>query len=160
MNHRTEFKTRNYLLPFPLLFIGLIMLTASCMPEEGNRQVTEPEEVLVETITEPNNEVFDVVENMPTPAGGMEGWNQYLGENLRYPSAAKTKGIEGTVYVAFTVKDDGSVSDVEILRGIGGGCDEEALKVIKNSPRWEPGTQRDKKVNVKMRVPIRFALGS
>jgi protein TonB len=105
-----------------------------------------------------SGEIFDVVENAPNPPGGMEGWNKYLSENLSYPEQARKLGIEGTVYVVFVVEEDGSIQGVEILRGIGGGCDEEAMRVIKNSPDWEPGTQRDRKVNVRMRMPIRFKL--
>ena len=67
-------------------------------------------------------------------------------------------GIEGTVYVVFVVNTDGSIQDVVILRGVGGGCDEEAVRVVKNAPAWEPGRQRGRPVRVKMRLPIRFKL--
>ena len=106
----------------------------------------------------PPMEVFDIVENMPAPAGGMEGWSQYLANSLEYPSKAKAKGITGTVYLTFIVDTEGSIHDVQVFRGIGSGLDEEAIKAIKNAPKWEPGTQGDKRVNVKMRVPIRFSL--
>lgn len=102
--------------------------------------------------------IFDVVETMPTPPGGMEGWNKYLSKNLKYPTQARRMGIEGTVYVVFVVNTDGSIQDVEILRGIGGGCDEEAMRVVRNAPKWEPGKQRGRPVRVKMRLPIRFKL--
>ena len=69
-------------------------------------------------------------------------------------------GIEGTVIVVFVVNSDGAVSDVEILRGIGGYCDEEAIRVVENSPKWEPGKQRGRIVNVRMRMPIRFKLAT
>ena len=70
----------------------------------------------------------------------------------------KEKGTTGTVYVTFVVDTEGSIQNVEVFRGIGSGCDEEAMKAIKNAPKWEPGTQKGKKVNVKMRLPIRFGL--
>jgi periplasmic protein TonB len=110
-------------------------------------------------VVEKADEIFDVVENAPNPPGGMEGWNQYLSKNLKYPTQARRMGIEGTVYVVFVVNTDGSIQDVEILRGIGGGCDEEALRVVKNAPKWEPGKQRGRPVRVRMRLPIRFKLG-
>lgn len=102
--------------------------------------------------------IFDVVETMPSPQGGMEAWNKYLSGNLKYPTQARRMGIEGTVYVVFVVNTDGSIQDVEVLRGIGGGCDEEAMRVVKNAPNWQPGKQRGKPVRVKMRLPIRFKL--
>ncbi|WP_162343069.1 energy transducer TonB [Cyclobacterium salsum] len=109
-------------------------------------------------VEEKAEEIFDVVENMPTPPGGMEGWNKYLSNNLKYPTQARRMGIEGTVYVVFVVNTDGSIQDVGILRGIGGGCDEEAMRVVRNAPAWEPGRQRGRPVRVKMRLPIRFKL--
>ncbi len=109
-------------------------------------------------VQERADEIFDVVETMPTPPGGMEGWNKYLSKNLKYPTQARRMGIEGTVYVVFVVNTDGSIQDVEILRGIGGGCDEEAMRVVRNAPKWEPGKQRGRPVRVKMRLPIRFKL--
>ena len=74
--------------------------------------------------------IFDVVETQPEPPGGMSGWNQYLSKNLKYPTQARRMGVEGTVIVVFVVNTDGSIQDVEVLRGIGGGCDEEAVKVV------------------------------
>jgi protein TonB len=68
-------------------------------------------------------------------------------------------GVEGTVYVVFVVNTVGSIQDVEILRGIGGGCDEEALRVVSGAPKWTPGKQRGRPVRVRMRLPIRFKLG-
>ncbi|TFV97546.1 M56 family peptidase [Algoriphagus kandeliae] len=104
------------------------------------------------------DEIFDVVEDMPTPTGGMSAWGEYLMANLKYPDKAKQMGIEGTVVLAFVVNTDGSISDVEILRGIGAGCDEEAHRVVQNAPNWEPGKQRGQAVRTRMRLPIRFKL--
>lgn len=110
-------------------------------------------------VVEKADEIFDVVENSPEFPGGMEAWNQYLSKNLKYPTQARRMGIEGTVYVVFVVNTDGSVQDVELLRGIGGGCDEEALRVVSGAPKWTPGKQRGRPVRVRMRLPIRFKLG-
>lgn len=103
-------------------------------------------------------EVYDVVETEPIPSGGMAGWSAYLSANLGYPTTARRKGIEGTVIVAFVVNTDGTVSDFELLQGIGGGCDEEALRIVKNSPKWTPGMQDGKVVRTRMRLPINFML--
>ena len=113
----------------------------------------------ISSLAKDGGEVFDVVETQPNPPGGMSGWNQYLSQNLQYPAEARQNGIEGTVIVVFVINSDGSISDVEILRGIGGGADEEAVRVVQNSPNWEPGKQRDRTVNTRMRLPIRFKLG-
>jgi protein TonB len=85
---------------------------------------------------------------------------KFLQDNIKYPIIAKESGIQGTVYVTFVVERSGAVTDVKILRGIGGGCDEEALRVVKNMPRWEPGTQRGKPVRVQFNMPIKFTLSS
>ena len=104
------------------------------------------------------DEVYDLVETLPIPSGGMAGWSSYLSANLGYPTTARRKGIEGTVIVAFVVNTDGTVSDFELLKGIGGGCDEEAIRIVKNSPKWTPGMQDGKAVRTLMRLPINFTL--
>ncbi|WP_339879284.1 energy transducer TonB [uncultured Algoriphagus sp.] len=105
-----------------------------------------------------NNIVYEEVDKMPVPHGGMEGLMSYLGQNIKYPKAAKKKGIEGKVFVDFVVKEDGSISDVSILRGIGGGCDEEAFRVVSDSPQWTPGEIDGKRVSTRMKLPIEFKL--
>lgn len=102
--------------------------------------------------------VFDLVEEMPSPKGGKEGWAEYIRENLEYPEKAKTAGIAGTVYLTFVIDRQGKVKNPQILRGIGGGADEEALRVLENSPRWTPGMHKGEKVPVSMKVPIQFNL--
>jgi len=103
-------------------------------------------------------EIFTVVESMPTYPGGVAARMKFLQENIKYPQMARESGIQGTVYVTFVVEPDGSVSDVRVLRGIGGGCDEEAVRVIKAMPKWIPGKQRGKPVRVQFNMPIKFTL--
>lgn len=93
------------------------------------------------------------------PPGGFQGWTQYLSNSLKYPEKAQSKEIEGTVIVSFIVEKDGSLSDIELMRGIGGGCDEEALRVVKGSGKWSPGEKDGSIVRTRMRLPIRFKLG-
>ena len=102
--------------------------------------------------------VYVAVEVQPNPPGGMAGWNRYLSENLRYPENAEENGIEGTVIVAFVVDTDGSITDIEILNGIGGGCDEEAIRIVKGAPKWTPGTQNGVPMRTQMRLPLKFKL--
>ncbi len=131
---------KNQSLPkFMLVFMILVAWMAS------------PSEVI-------GQEVHDKVDEMPVPPGGMDGWIKHMSENLKYPEAARDKKIEGMVVLTFVVKEDGSVSEVEILRGIGAGCDEEGKRVVEISPNWTPGKIAGKAVNTRMRLPINFKL--
>jgi protein TonB len=103
-------------------------------------------------------EVFLVVEVMPEFPGGKEALLNYLGENILYPQLARESNIQGTVFVTFIVEPDGSLSKVKVMRGIGGGCDEEAVRVVQAMPNWIPGTQRGKPVRVQFNLPVRFIL--
>lgn len=103
-------------------------------------------------------EIFLVVEQMPSFPGGEQEMYRYIGKNIEYPRMAKESGISGRVFVTFVVEKDGAVTDVQILRGIGGGCDEEAIRVIKSMPTWQAGKQRGKPVRVQYRMPIKFTL--
>jgi len=124
--------------------------------EEGK----QPIDVVLEgppTIEVPD-EIKDFVEVQASFKGGMDAWYAYLKKNLIYPSQARRMGIEGAVIVRFVVNTDGTIQDVEILRSIGGGCDEIAMKVIANSPAWNPGIIQDRAVRSRMTMPIRFRL--
>lgn len=114
--------------------------------------VKHEEEEIVEA------EIFQIVESMPDFPGGDEARMTYLRDNIKYPQIARESSISGTVYVTFVVEKDGRVTDIKILRGIGGGCDEEAVRVIKSMPRWNPGKQRGKPVRVQFNMPIKFSL--
>jgi protein TonB len=103
-------------------------------------------------------EIFTVVESMPSFPGGDAARMKFLQENIKYPQMARESGIQGTVYVTFVVEPNGKVSDVRVLRGIGGGCDEEAVRVIQSMPKWEAGKQRGKAVRVQFNMPIKFTL--
>jgi len=111
----------------------------------------EEEEVAEETI-------FTIVEDDPEFPGGQAALMQYLQSSLRYPTMAREAGIQGTVFVTFVVERDGSITDVRILRGVGGGLDEEAVRVVRNMPRWKAGRQRGQAVRVQFNLPIRFVL--
>jgi periplasmic protein TonB len=103
-------------------------------------------------------EIFTVVEESPSFPGGDEARIRFLTENIKYPQIARESSISGTVYVTFVVERNGNVTDVRVLRGIGGGCDEEAVRVIKAMPNWSPGKQRGKPVRVQFNMPIKFTL--
>jgi len=95
---------------------------------------------------------------MPEFPGGEGALHQYLAENIKYPQMAKESGIQGRVFVTFVVERNGKVTDVKVLRGIGGGCDEEAIRVVQNMPSWTPGKQRGKPVRVQFNLPVKFTL--
>jgi len=107
-----------------------------------------------------NGEVFKLVEQAPEPIGGMGTFYEYVGKNIRYPLQARRMGIEGKVYVTFVVEKDGSLSNIETIKGIGAGCDEEAVRVLQDeaTPLFKPGEQRGRPVRVRMQMPIIFKL--
>ena len=106
-----------------------------------------------------DEQIFLKVENPPVPEGGMTKFYQYVQKNVTYPAEAKSQGIEGKVFVQFVVTSNGKLTDVKAVKGIGGGCDEEAVRVVKESLPWIPGSQRGIRVNVRMIMPITFKLG-
>ena len=104
------------------------------------------------------DEIFQVVEEMPVFPGGETKLLEYISNNIQYPQVARETGIQGRVFIGFVVEPDGSISNVKLLRGIGGGCDEEAIRVVKSMPKWKPGKQHGKVVRVSYLIPISFKL--
>jgi protein TonB len=120
--------------------------------EDTQVEIVQREEVVEE------EQIFTIVEEMPSFPGGEGKLFEYLGKNIKYPQMATDAGISGVVYVTFVVDKEGKIRDVKVLRGIGGGCDEEAVRVVKSMPSWKPGKQRGKAVTVQYNLPIRFTL--
>lgn len=122
---------------------------------------TKVEEVVVAPVEEKENvdEVFSVVEESAEPKGGMPAFYKYVGEKIKYPAQARRMGVEGRVFVQFVVNRDGTIVDVTAIKGIGAGCDEEAVRIVQSAPAWKPGKQRGKPVRQKMVIPIIFKLG-
>ncbi len=108
---------------------------------------------------ETQEEIFSVVDVSASPKNGYAAFYKLVGENIKYPATARRTGIEGKVFVEFIVNRDGSLTEFKVVRGIGGGCDEESIRVISLSPNWNPGTQRGLPVRQKMVIPITFSLG-
>ena len=131
---------------------------------EVNLDVEVTEEMVVEEVEfapieeEVAEEIFEIVENSPEPVGGIGAFYSYVGENLKYPATALRMEISGRVFVKFVVNDKGEISRVHVVKGIGGGCDEEAVRVLESAPKWNPGKQRGKPVSVWMTLPITFKL--
>jgi periplasmic protein TonB len=97
-------------------------------------------------------------EVMPEYPGGKKSLIKYLQDNLVYPLTAKENGITGTVTISFVIDEDGSVTNAKVEKGIGGGCDQEALRIVREMRKWKPGRQGDKYVRVQTSIPITFAL--
>ncbi|MDW3210142.1 MAG: energy transducer TonB [Reichenbachiella sp.] len=118
------------------------------------------EEVEFEMVIEEEKaeEIFMIVEDKPEPKGGVKAFYQYVAENVRYPNKAREDKIQGRVFVQFVVNSKGQISDVVTVKGIGGGCDEEAVRIVSAAPDWNPGKQRGKPVSVRMVLPITFKL--
>lgn len=104
------------------------------------------------------NSVYDVVEQMPSFPGGISGLRTYLNQNIRYPAEAQENCVQGRVVVSFVVGKDGHISDVTVLRSVDPSLDKEAIRVIRNMPRWSPGKQGGEPVRVRYNVPVSFRL--
>jgi periplasmic protein TonB len=104
------------------------------------------------------DKTFITSEVMPEFEGGIQKMYKWLGKNLKYPLLASNHGIEGRVIVTFVVEKDGGISNVEILKGVGFGCNEEAERVIKAMPKWKAGLQNGKPVRVRYTIPLNFQI--
>ena len=127
-------------------------------------EINEPTEAIrlapVEEIAkEETDEIFVIVEDKPQFPGGNAEFLKFLRENMHYPRQARSMAIEGKVFVQAIVGKDGALNDIVVLKGIGGGCDEEAVRVVAKSPKWKPGRQRGNAVKTKIVIPIVFKLG-
>lgn len=121
-----------------------------------------PEPVRSEPLNKPQpvnkNRVYDVVEQMPSFPGGISGLRTYLNQNTRYPAVAQENCVQGRVVVSFVVEKDGHISDVTVLRSVDPSLDKEAIRVVRNMPRWTPGKQEGEPVRVRYNVPVSFRL--
>ena len=115
-------------------------------------------ETLLDVATSKEDTVYQIVEEMPQYPGGEQALMEFIAKSVVYPEEAKEKNISGRVFVSFVIEKDGSVNEVKVLRGIGGGCDEEAVRVIKSMPKWEPGKMKGKPVRVSYQIPFNFKL--
>lgn len=104
------------------------------------------------------DDVYMVVEDDPTFPGGRDSLYKFLAENIKYPQEAKDNNISGRVFVSFIVEPDGSITNPRLLRDIGGGCGQEAIRVVKLMPRWNPGKEKGQPVRVQFNLPVNFTL--
>ena len=128
--------------------------------QEGTGDIIIPDSKGNEAVGPEKEEIFTIVEQMPSFPGGEEELFKYLGKNINYPAMEKDNGISGTAYVNFVVDKDGKVKDAKIVRGVKGGpgCDKEALRVVQAMPDWKAGKQNGRSVSVSYNLPIKFVL--
>ena len=103
-----------------------------------------------------SDEIYNIVEEMPEFPGGSSKMMEYIQDNRQYPAEAKELNVHGRVIVKFVIERDGSISNVKVLRGLGSGCDEEAIRLITSMPKWKPGKQRGKEVRTYFTYSITF----
>lgn len=127
----------------PTLILGLLLLASA---NDGFAQSGNSD----------NEPIFTVVEKQPEFPSGRRAFQDYLATNIRYPAAASAANRKGEVFVSFIVRNDGRITDVGVLTGLGYGCDEEAVRVISAMPNWTPGRQSGRPVNVKYIVVVSF----
>lgn len=116
----------------------------------------QPEQI--ETGSDDEPEIFVVVEIMPEFPGGNDSMAKFIRANLNYPDSAIKYGIQGKVMVEFVIDEEGQIINPRIVKGMGWGCDEEVLRVVRMMPRWNPGKQKEKPVKVRFVLPVRFQL--
>lgn len=133
-----------------------LVVNAEVTEETKNIEITPVK--IEEEEEEEEQQIFTVVENDPEFPGGMEALYKFLRENIKYPQLARDNNITGRVYVTFVVERDGSIANPRVLKDIGGGCGQEAIRVVKSMPKWTPGKQRGKAVRVQFNLPVSFNL--
>ena len=102
--------------------------------------------------------VFTVVENEAEFPGGLEAMNRFLAENIKYPTLAKQKNIEGKVIISFIVEKNGTLTDIRTIKDIGEGCGDEGVRIVKLMPKWKPAKQKGQPVRQQFLLPISFVL--
>ena len=131
-----------------LLTIGMFLFTMSLFAQDTST-TTSSYRVVAQTAKTP------VVVN-PTYVGGVDAMNLFISENIKYPEVAKTSGQFGKVYVAFKVKEDGTLIDLEVTRGISPELNEEALRIVGAMPKWNPGTRDGQTATIRYYIPVEF----
>ncbi|MFA0960663.1 TonB family protein [Roseivirga sp. BDSF3-8] len=161
-NTLNSIKPMKLLMAFPLA--AVMFWTVSCeesdvIEEEQTEQPVLKEHTTIESEAgELPDDVLTIVDEQPMPEGGFPAIAQHIQETLKYPGEAEKLGIEGRVYVQFIVNTDGSISNVKAIKGIGHGCDAEAIRVVSEMPHWNPGIKDGETVKVRMVLPIVYKL--
>ena len=155
---KTRFGAWKLLAALPVAALLLMVGCKNAADPEADSTAAQPPKVAADT----NDPIYDGMDHPvdvePGFPGGEEAFYKYLAENIKYPEQAKKEKIQGKVYISFVIEKDGSIADAKVARGIGGGCDEEALRVVNAMPKWTPGKVRGENVRVSYNLPILFKL--
>ncbi len=145
------------ILTFLFLFAGISFTSAQTKdaPMGGN---DSPVSATTKPATLGGEAVVQFAEVMPEFPGGPEALMSFLHKNLKYPEMARENGVTGSVYASFIVSKEGKISDIKIVKGLGAGCNEEVLRVLKFMPDWKPGMMAGKPVAVQFNLPVKFKL--
>ena len=148
---------KNNLTLFLAIIIMALFVNKNSFSQEKTDSIHSNNRIEVKKIAN-EGPAFTVVEVMPEYPGGINALYKLLTDNLKYPKLAQENGTQGTVYITFVVGKDGYVKNMKVLRGIGDGCDEEALRVLKLMKQWTPGRQNGDNVAVQFNLPVKFTL--
>jgi protein TonB len=140
------------------LFLILLLVPVAIFSQNKKNQAPPPPPPKQAVSQQNAKEIFTVVEQMPSFPGGEKALDQFIREHMIYPTEAAQHGTQGKVYVTFVVEADGTLSEIALLRGIGSGCDEEAVRIVKAMPKWNPGMQRGVAVRVQFNQLIKFEI--
>lgn len=162
-------RTSKWLLSTYALAIGTIsviaLIIAGCESRQPEKEATTEKISKAQVVKESNpddilkgKKIFTVVEDQPVFPGGIKAMYEFLGDNLKYPAAASRAYVSGRVFLSFVVTETGEIADIQVLKGLGFGCDEEAVRVLKTFPKWTPAKQNGQAVNVRYNLPINFQL--
>ncbi|MCK9218954.1 MAG: M56 family metallopeptidase [Bacteroidales bacterium] len=163
----TKSRSGNWAIGKILLAIPAVIVTGMLFGASTSPKLSVPEKIYLTAGSQQSKEVpaqdtkkkkYPIPEIQPSFPDGEEARIKFFQENIKYPDEAIRNNIQGTVFVSFNVETDGSITGVELLRGIGGGCNEEAMRVVKLMPKWEPAELQGKPVVVKFGLPIKFKL--
>lgn len=145
---------------YTLLLLSLCTASFAQQPDPADlAAIDKPSPPKEKEVGDTSEWIFSNINQMPEFPGGMDALQQYLRDHFKYPEQALKEGIGGKVEVRFTVNKDGSIIDAIIKKGIGHGCDEEALRLVKEMPRWQPGMHNGKLVQVFYTMPVNFKPG-
>ncbi len=152
-NTRPRYAAARKLMALPLA-AGLLFAVSCVQKDEANITAQEKQ-----VLNAPRNEIFTEVEQPPTFAGGTTAMNKYLSESIKYPENAVKNGVSGTIFVTFIIRADGSIDEVKTIGDkVGSGLEEESIRVVREMPKWKPGVQNGRKVDVLFNIPIRYTL--
>lgn len=150
-------KATKYLLLAPVVFVLLLGNAVQASPDIAD-MITIPFVNDGQQVPQKKGDVYVTVDKMPEFPGGLNAQQRFIGENLKYPVEAQEKGVEGRVIVRYVIRSTGDITDIEVIRGVYPSLDEEVVRIVKAMPKWIPGKQNGKAVDVYYTLPLIFKI--